>query len=92
MCVRASACHYLSLVPEDTAQGTKGLGSLADSGVHLNHCAMVVLDNAANVQKKLCIFNAVVLPLLVLRVWRASGKGKPIEVRAWYETALTLPL
>ena len=34
---------YLVLVPEDIAQGMVGLRSLADSGIHLNHCATVVL-------------------------------------------------
>ena len=34
---------YLALVPEDMAQGTKGLRIIADSGVHLNFCATVAL-------------------------------------------------
>ena len=41
----------LALVPENTAQGTKGLRSLADSGVHLKRCATVILHNAAKVMK-----------------------------------------
>ena len=37
------------LVPEDLAQEKKGLRSLADSGVHLNSCATVLLHKADNV-------------------------------------------
>ena len=40
-----------ALVPEVTAQGMKGLRSLADSTVHFNRCATVVLHNAAKVLK-----------------------------------------
>ena len=42
---------YHALVPENMAQGTKGLRSLADSEVHLNRCATVVLCNADMVLK-----------------------------------------
>ena len=45
------ASLYLVLVPENMAQRIKDLRSLADSGVHLNRCATVVLHNVAKVLK-----------------------------------------
>ena len=49
--VELRASLYLVLVPENTAQGMRGLRSISDFGVHLNHCATVVLHNAAKVLK-----------------------------------------